>query len=87
MRGVPQQSVHSTSSTLAVFSAATLQVALFSTPLFQALAVCALFGIKRFATPTCLRVGDELSLNLLKLTYICIHYLGVCVGGGDDLHN
>ena len=34
--------------------------------LFQALAVCTLFRIKRFATPTCrltrLRVGDDLSL-------------------------
>ena len=29
MRGVPQQSVHSTSSTLALFSDASLQVALF----------------------------------------------------------
>ena len=58
MRGVPLQSVCSTSSTLALFSAASLQV--YWSLLFQALAV----GIKRIACRLKrLRVGDDLSLT------------------------
>ena len=66
MKGVPQQSVRDTSSSLAVFSAATLQVALFSVLIPIISSVDCLFVV-RFATPTCrltrLRVGDDLLLK------------------------
>ena len=60
---MPQQSIRSTSSTLALFSAASLQVALFIILVFK----CWLFGIKRFATPTCWLKGVRNQLEIFIL--------------------